>query len=69
MNDFCRIWSFDETRNVDIDERRHQVLTIEAVHNSSMAWNDIAKVFDFECSLEATGKETTKGPNDGAEER
>ena len=34
-----------------------------------MSWYDVSKVLDLECPLEARGKETSKGTDDGGEER
>ena len=39
------------------------------VHNTTMSWYDVSKVLDLECPLEARGKETSKGTDDGGEER
>lgn len=49
-----------ETGNVDIYKRSHQILTIETVHDATMSWNDITKIFDAKRSLEAAGKKTTE---------
>ena len=34
-----------------------------------MSWYDVSEVLDLECPLEARGKETSKGTDDGGEER
>lgn len=66
---FAGVRCTNETGDVNIDKGGHQVLTIETIHNATVAWNDITKVFDFEGSLEATGEETTERTNNGAEQR
>ena len=44
------------------------VLTkLKPVHDAPMARDDVAKVLDLECSLEAGGKEAAKGSDDGGE--
>ena len=69
VNDFGRIGRLDEADDVHVDEGGHQILAIEAVHNASVAGDHVAKVFDFEGSLEATGEEAAKRANDRAEQR
>lgn len=64
LEQLLRIWSSNETRDVDIDESCHQVLTVEAIHDPSMTRNDVSKVFDLEGSLESTGKEASEGTDD-----
>lgn len=44
------------------------LLRLGPVHDAPMARNDVAKVLDLECSLEAGGKEAAKGSDDGGEE-
>ena len=39
------------------------------VHNSTMSRYNVSKVLDLEGPLEARGKETSKGTDDGGEER
>lgn len=58
----------DETRNVHINERRHQELTIETVHNTAMSWNHVSKVLDFKCPLKSRRKESSEWSNDGTED-
>ena len=40
---------------------------LKPVHDAPMARDDVAKVLDLECSLEAGGKEAAKGSDDGGE--
>ena len=60
--------NIDEAVDVYVDEGGHQELTVEPVHDSSMSRNDVAEVFDLESPLEAGGKESTEGPDNGCEE-
>lgn len=69
MEDSGRIGRLDEAGDVHIDKGGHQVLAVEAIDNTAVAGNNVAKVLDLEGPLEATGKEAAKGANDGAEER
>lgn len=68
MDDFRWVWCLYETWDVYVDEGGHQILAIESVHNATVAWDNIAKVLDFEGSFEATGEETAKRANDRAEQ-
>lgn len=68
MNYLCLIRCSDEAGDVHIDKGRHEVLTVETVHNATMTGNDVAKVLNLECPLEATGEEAAKRTDDGAEE-
>ena len=64
-----RGWYVDETVDVNIDKSGHQELTVKSIHDSSMARNNVAKIFDFERTLESRSKETTKWSNDRSKER
>ena len=44
------------------------LIKLGPVHDAPMARDDVAKVLDLECSLEAGGKEAAKGSDDGGEE-
>ena len=63
-----RSGNIDEAVDVNIHEGRHQELTVEPVHDSSMSRNDVTEVFDLESPLEAGGKESTEGPDNGCKE-
>ena len=60
--DFWRIGSPDKAGNVHVDKGSHQILTIKTVHDATVTRDDVAKVLDFEGSLEATGKKPPNGP-------
>lgn len=40
-------------------------LAVHAISHASMPWYAVSKILDLEAPLEATGKETSKGSNDG----
>ena len=59
----------DETVDVNINKSGHQELTVESIHDSSMARDNVTKILDFERTLESRSKETTKRSNDRSKER
>lgn len=61
--------SSNKATDVHIDEGCHQVLTVESVHDSTMTWNDVSKVFDFERSLEPGCEKPAKRTDDRGEDR
>ena len=59
----------DKAVDVDVDKGGHEELTVESVHDASMARDDVTKVLDLERSLKSGCKETAERPDDGGEER
>ena len=59
----------DKAVDVDVHEGRHQELTVESVHNSSVSGDDVSKIFYFKSSLESRRKESSKWADDGGKER
>lgn len=57
----------DEASNVYINESGHEVLAVKSVHNATVTWDGVGKILDLEGSLEAAGKEATKGSHNGGE--
>jgi hypothetical protein len=57
----------NETVNVHVDESRHQILTIETIHDTPVTRNNVTKVFDFECAFKTGSKEAAKRRNNRAE--
>ena len=51
--------------DVNVHEGRHQELTVEPVHYSSVSGDDVSKIFDLKSSFESRSKESAKRPNDG----
>ena len=60
-----RSGNIDEAVDVNIHEGRHQELTVEPVHYSSVSGDDVSKIFDLKSSFESRSKESAKRPNDG----
>lgn len=54
--------------NVNVDERRHQVLAVEPVDDSAVTRNNITEVFNLERPLEATGEEAAERTDDRTEQ-
>ena len=42
-------------------------MTIEPVHDASVARDDVAEILDFECPFESAGKEAAEGSDDRGE--
>lgn len=42
-----------EAVDVDVDKSGHEELTVESVHDASMAGDNVTKVLDLECPLES----------------
>ena len=59
----------DKAVDVDVHKGRHQELTVEPVHNSSVSGNDVSKIFYLKSSLESRRKESSKWADDGGKER
>lgn len=57
----------DKAAYVNMRESGHQVLAVEAIHDAAVARDGVGKVFNFEGSFKAAGKESTKRSNEGAE--
>ena len=55
--------------NVNVHEGRHQELTVEPVHYSSMSGDDVSKIFYLKSSLESRSKESAKWTDDGGKDR
>lgn len=53
--------------NIDIDERSHDDLTVESVHETTVTWNSISEVLDLKSSLESASKEAAKWTNSRGE--
>ena len=54
---------------IGVDKTTHEYLAVESVHETAVSRDDVTEIFDVESSLEATGEEATKGPNDGRKQR
>ena len=65
----ARCWDVDEAVDVNVHEGRHQELTVEPVHYSSMSGDDVSEIFYLKSSLESRSKESAKWPDDGGKER
>ena len=64
-----RSGNIDEAVDVNIHEGRHQELTVEPVHESSMSGDDVSKIFYLKSSLESRSKESAKWTDDGGKDR
>ena len=51
----------DKALIIDKREEAHDELAIHAVRDTAMTWDRFTKVFDFEGTFQAGGKETTEG--------
>ena len=58
----------DKAVDVDVDKCGHQELTVEPIHDSSVAWDYVTKIFYLKRSLESRGEEATEGTNNGGKE-
>lgn len=65
LDDFRRVWPSYKAGDVNIYKCGHEVLTVETIHDSSMTWNGVCKVLDFEGPFEATGEKPSKRSHDG----
>jgi len=50
----------DERVNVDVDERGHDHLTVEAIHEAAVTGDGVSKIFDFKGSLKSAGEKAAK---------
>ena len=55
--------------DVDVDKGGHEELTVESVHDASMARDDVTKVLNLKRSFKSGCKETAERSDDGGEER
>ena len=62
-------WRPNEAVYVDVHERGHDDLTVESVHEATVAGYTIAKVLDLKGPLETTGEKTAKWPDGGSKHR
>lgn len=69
LQHLARVRSPDEASYVDMCEGGHQVLTVESIHDAAVAGDGVGKVFDFEGSLEAAGKEAAERSDERGEGR
>lgn len=58
----------NEAGNVHVHKCRHQELTVETIHNSTVSGNHVSKVLNLECSLEPRREESSERSNHGAED-
>ena len=65
----ARCWDVDKAVDINVNEGRHQELTVEPVHYSSMSWDYVSKIFYLKSSFESRSKESAKWPDDGGKER
>lgn len=54
----------NEARIVHEDEEAHDKLTVHAIRHTSMTWDGVSEILDFEGTLEAGCEEATKGSNE-----
>ncbi len=52
---------------VHVCKESHNKLAIHAIRNSTVPWNGVAEVFDFEGTFEAGGEEAPEWGNKGGE--
>jgi len=69
LQQLARCWDVDKAVDVNVNEGRHQELTVEPVHYSSMSGDDVSKIFYLKSSFESRSKESAKWTNDGGKER